>query len=336
VNNFCEVGIRTAGRDAGPPDAGLECEFGYAQCLNATTIRTCELGRFAEVDCTRNGLVCDEGFCRPAPCNPDGGSATRCLDLTTQETCTEPPVMTDCAAGEICWQGTCSKATGEGCTTDVECAGGFCHCKPTECTGALAAGYCSLNACNTTAAAVCPISDVCMGLASAGGTRANLCGKRSSASCPDSTDGQAAGYAGPFKRFMPIPDPANPLERYTFGDAVCFDRFPLPVGAACAGATECIGGSPTGFAGACSTFSNAVTSGYCTHACDQTHPCGPGSACANRPSDPAGAGVCVLMCSEQKAGLATCDRSGVTCKQPVAGSFTIVDGKMDTRGFCLP
>jgi hypothetical protein len=172
-----------------------------------------------------------------------------------------------------------------------------------------------------------------MGLSSAGGGRQNLCGQKAGVTCPESNAGQPAGYAGPYKRYLPIPDPTN-AERYSFGDPVCFDGRPGPAGASCAGPTQCIGGSATGFVSQCETFGGVATSGYCTHACDQTHPCAPGSACANRTGDPAGSGVCLLKCSDQKPGLAECNRTGLACKTSGSG-FTILDGRTDPLGFCF-
>ncbi|MEW5851163.1 MAG: hypothetical protein AB2A00_20415 [Myxococcota bacterium] len=333
-DGFCRTGVRNARTDAGPPDAGLECSFQESRCLNDSTVETCEFGRYSQVDCARNGLSCQEGGCHPPPCNPDAGAA-RCLDLHTLESCV-PPVgeRTDCAGNETCWQGRCAKSTGEPCTTDDECAGGYCHCKPGECPGTgLENGYCSMRNCNVDGGSPCPATDVCMGLASAGGGRINLCGARADNTCPESTRGQDPAYPGPFKRRFPVPDPANP-EQYTFDDEVCFEKMPLPVGAGCAGPTECIGGASVGFISQCVTFSGTVVGGYCTHACDATHPCPPEAACAHFQSDPAGAGICLLKCGEQRQGLAQCNREGLSCKQP-GGAFTILDSSTDVMGFCV-
>jgi hypothetical protein len=330
LNGFCELGVRMVVVDAGQ-DAGLQCRFNEATCLSPTVLQVCELGRFAQVDCARNGLSCQDGGCQAAACSGDAG--TRCLDLATVETCATG-VLRDCAQDELCWGGRCASATGEPCALDTECAGGLCHCKGGACDGgALASGYCTLGGCNSDGGA-CPLTDVCMGLASAGGGRQNLCGQRAAADCPESTAGMPAGYVGPFKRYLPIPDPTN-AERYTFGDPVCFDARPGPPGASCAGPTDCIGGSTTGFTGQCLTFAGAVASGYCTHGCDQTHPCAPGNACVNRPGDPAGSGVCMLKCSDQRPGLAQCNRTGLSCRAAGNG-YSVLDGRTDALGYCLP
>jgi hypothetical protein len=172
-----------------------------------------------------------------------------------------------------------------------------------------------------------------MGLASAGGGRQNACGQRAGDACPADSNGMPVGYAGPYRRVLPVPDPTNP-ERYTFGAAVCFDARPGAVGATCAGPTECMGGASVGFQGQCATFGGVVTGGYCTHACDATHPCPPEAACAHFPSDPAGAGTCLMRCGQQRPGLATCDRAGVACRTAVAGGFAILDGRDDPLGYC--
>jgi hypothetical protein len=334
-DGFCGVGARTTdGSDASVMlDAGLECEFGQRTCLDSTTLITCEFGHYASVDCSRNSYACVDSACVPPPCTPDGG-ANRCVDVMTLQNCADPDELTDCAQDEACWQGRCATATGEPCTSDNECAGGYCHCKPGACTGALAGGYCSGFNCNVPDGGACPAGDVCMGLSSAGGGQANLCGRKADTTCPESNSGQGLDYVGPYQRHFPVPDISN-AERYSFGDAVCFDVRPFPTGAACAGAGECIGGSAVGFSGQCETFGGAVTSGYCTHACDGTHPCAPGEACAHRTEDPANAGICVLACSSQRPGLVTCSRSGVTCRQPDT-AWTILDGQSDAEGFCLP
>jgi hypothetical protein len=333
LGGFCEVGSRNTvdgGSDAG---VAVECALGAANCVDDATLRLCSLGRWNTVECSRNGLVCFNGACQPVACAADGG--TRCVDLGTEENCATG-ALSDCAQNEICWAGACGKATGEGCAQGPECAGGTCHCSGDGgCLDGITGGYCTLTNCNTAAGASCPLGDVCMGLASNGSGRQNLCGARAANDCPTSTRGQAPGYSGPFARHLPIPNPANP-ELYTFGDAVCFGPFPRDVGAGCAGPTDCIGGASAGFTSQCVTWGSTVTSGYCTHACDATHPCAPEAACANRTGDPAGTGVCVLKCNAQRPGLAECNRTGLSCKQPGAASgFTVVDGRTDSAGFCV-
>lgn len=328
LNGFCEVGQRNT-TDAGPQDAGFvaECQQGQQNCQDTRMLRLCALGRFNTVDCSRNGLTCQADGCRPLPCGDDAG--TRCLDLASVEDCSTG-LASDCSATEVCWQARCALATGQPCSDDATCAGGACMCANGACPGtSLDNGYCTQLDCNTDGGNPCPLGDICMGLASAGGARQNACGARAGADCPTSSAGQGAGYVGPYQRFLPIPDPTNP-ERYTFGDAVCFDPDPRAVGAPCTAPADCMGGAAVGFGGQCLAAGN---NGYCTHACDATHPCPPSAACIHRSADPVGAGVCALMCGQQRPGLATCNRSGVSCQMPGA-AFSVLDGHQDALGLC--